>query len=334
MNLIVLLLPGVLDGSLGVTLDAALAANRLRRAAGQPDLFLVRQATPRGRTQHTAAGLRVGPLQPLPAVDKGDLIVVPGSNAATAPEVEAWLATPPVQQAARWLAQALDAGASVAAGCTGTFVLAEAGLLAGRHATTTWWLAPLFRQRYPDVTLDVEHMVVPAGRVTTAGAALAQADLMLALIGRFGSARLAAACTRYLLIDPRGLQSRYAVLNHLARADPFLVELEGLIEARLAQPESIDDLAAAMHVSARTLARRVQAAVGLSPVRLVQRVRIEHALHLLETSDLPIDDVAAQVGYADPATLRRLLKRSVGDGPSALRKRRRPASSVGRRPPT
>jgi transcriptional regulator GlxA family with amidase domain len=326
MKLHLVLLPGVLDGSLGVTLDAALAANRLRRASGQPDLFTVLRVTPRGRQVVTGAGLRVGPLDPLPAVGKGDLIVVPGANAATPPEVEAWLDSPPLRQATSWLAAAHNAGAHVAAGCTGSFVAAEAGLLTGGQATTTWWLAPLFRQRYPEVVLDLEHMVVNCGRVTTAGAALAQADLMLGLIGRFGSARLAAACARYLLMDQRETQSRYAVLRHLTRQEPFLMKLEKLIERRLAQPVAAAELAAAMHVSPRTLARRVQAAVGLSPLRLVQRLRTERALQLIEASDLPIDEVAARVGYTDAATLRRLLKRTVGASPGALRARRRPTA--------
>ncbi len=324
MNLHLLLLPRVLDGSVGVTLDAALAANRLRRASGQPDLFTIRRVAPRGRHAVTAAGLRVGPLDPLAAVGKGDLVVVPGANAATPPEVEAWLDSAPLRQATRWLAAAHDAGAHVAAGCTGTFVAAEAGLLGGRPATTTWWLAPLFRQRYSDVALDLEHMVVSCGRVTTAGAALAQVDLMLALISRFDSARLAAACTRYLLIERRETQSRYAVLSHLTRQDPFLMKLEKLIEGRLAQPLAVVELAVAMHVSPRTLARRVQTAVGLSPLRLVQRLRTERALQLIEASDLPIDEVAARVGYTDAATLRRLLKRNVGASPGALRAQRRP----------
>jgi transcriptional regulator GlxA family with amidase domain len=293
MRLLLLLLPRVLDGSLGVTLDAVNAANRLRRAAGQTDLFDAQCVAPRGKTALTGAGLRVGPLGALPEPASSDLVIVPGANAATPPELEAWLSLHEVRHAVRWLAEAAAAGAQVAAACTGTFVAAEAGLLDGHRATTTWWLAPLFRQRYPDVMLDLDHMVVTERRITTAGAALAQADLMLALIARHGSARLAAACARYLLIDRREQQSRYALLSHLTRQDPFLTRLEKLMEARLAQPQSAAEMAAAMHVSTRTLARRVQATVGLSPLRLLQRLRTERALQLIETSDLPIEEIAS-----------------------------------------
>lgn len=331
MRLILTLLPGVLDGSLGVALDAALAANRLRGMHGQPELFSLMLVAPRGRMQRTAAGLHVGPVGSLPDARKGDVVMVLGSNAATPAEVLAWLDSSDVRRATRWLAGLFDAGAQVAAACTGTFVAAEAGVLEGSSATTTWWLAPLFRQRYPGVVLDLEHMVVSAGRVTTAGAALAQADLMLALIGRLGSQRLAAACSRYLLLDQRLSQARYAMLSHLTRQDPFLVKLERLIERRLSEPLSVQALAAAMHVSQRTLARRVQAVAGLSPLRLVQRLRTERALQLIETSDLPIDEVASRVGYTDAATLRRLLKRHVGASPSALRSQRRASSVTGRR---
>ena len=99
-------------------------------------------------------------------------------------------------------------GAQVAAGCASTFLLGEAGLLQGRCATTTWWLAPHFRERFPGVELDMDRMVVADGPITTAGAALAQADLMLELVARHGSAELARQCARYLLLDRRTSQSR------------------------------------------------------------------------------------------------------------------------------
>jgi transcriptional regulator GlxA family with amidase domain len=187
----------------------------------------------------------------------------------------------------------------------------------------------MFRQRYPDIAVDLDHMVVTSGSIITAGAALAQADLMLALIGRLGSARLASACARYLLIDRRQSQSRFAVMSHLTRQDPFVLKLEKLMEAQLTQALTAEALAREMHVSTRTLARRVQVAVGLSPMRLLQRLRTERALHLIEASDLPIDEVAARVGYTDAATLRRLLKRSVGLSPSGLRAQRRSPGGSG-----
>ncbi len=116
-------------------------------------------------------------------------------------------------------------GACIAASCIGTFVLAETGLLDHREATTTWWLAPLFRQRYPHVRLDESRMLVSAGTVVTAGAAMGHLDLALWLI-RTVSPQLSALVSRYLLADIRSLQAPYIIPNHLAQADPLILRFE------------------------------------------------------------------------------------------------------------
>ena len=300
-----------------------------RRPHGEPaagvlrkkPIFEVVTATPRGATQTTAAGLRIGPATRLPAPCKSDLVVVPGGDAATAEELTSWLDARDVRTAAAWLARAAAAGAHVAANCNAVFLLAEAGLLKGQRATTTWWLSPVFRKLHPGTALDLHHMVVPSGQVTTAGAAFAQADLMLSLVRRFGSASLATQCTRYLLLDERLSQTRYAILRHVARQDDFLEKVERWLETHLSRPLDIAALATHMHVSYRTLVRRLQSSVGMSPIRLVQRMRVERALHLLETTRLSFGDIAVRVGYDDAAPLRRLLTRDLGLGPKALRSR-------------
>jgi transcriptional regulator GlxA family with amidase domain len=109
----------------------------------------------------------------------------------------------------------------IAAACTGTFVLAESGLLNGCEATTTWWLSPLFRQRYPHVKLDAHRIVVSSGSALTAGAALSHLDLALWLI-RNSSPELAALVARYLVFDTRLSQSAYAISDHLAHSDPLV----------------------------------------------------------------------------------------------------------------
>ena len=319
--MILLLLPEVLDGSLGVSLDVAHTANRLLASSGRQALFDVVSAAPRGTSQTTAAGLRIGPTAKLPAPLKGDLVVVPGGDAATADELAHWLDDRDVRAAANWLAHAAATGAHVAANCNAVFLLAGAGLLDGKRATTTWWLSTVFRKLHPNTTLDLDHMVVQSGHITTAGAAFAQADLMLSLVRRFGSASLATQCARYLLLDERQSQTRYAVLRHVARQDDFLEKVERWLETHLSQPFSVAALAKHMNVSYRTLVRRLQSSVGMSPIRLVQRVRVERALHLLETTRRTFIDIAGSVGYEHPAPLRRLLARDLAMGPKALRSR-------------
>ncbi len=319
----VLVLPGVLDLSLGITLDVMAAANRLRALRGGKPVFEVLRVSTGPRRVPTGTGMEVGPLVPF-AMPTGQgarqaLVVVPGANHATPPEVQAWVARPDTRRAIGWLAAMGNGGAQIAAGCASTFLAAEAGLLSGRSATTTWWLAPYFRERFASVDLDMERMVVTDGRITTAGAALAQADLMLALVAQHGGPALARECARYLLLDRRMSQSRYAIASHLTQQTPVMQRADRWIRKHLASPITLGAMAAALHMTPRTLARHFAAAAGQSPIRYVQRLRVEQAVLLLETGTAPLDEVAAQVGYADASMLRRLLLRETGVTPSLLR---------------
>src|SRR2546429_1162470 len=138
-----------------------------------------------------------------------ELVIVPGLGTASADELETKLKNPMCRRAVDMLARAHATGAMLAASCASTFLLAEAGLLDGRRATTTWWLAPLFRQRYPAVELLTEQMVVTDWPIATGGAAMAQMDLMLAVVGRFAGPSLAKACASYLLLDGRRSQAPF-----------------------------------------------------------------------------------------------------------------------------
>ncbi len=194
------------------------------------------------------------------------------------------------------LQDAAEAGTLLAASCSSVFLLGAAGLLKGRRATTSWWLAPLLGRRHPDLTIDPDQLIVEDRHVITAGAAMAQMDLMLALITRFAGAKLAALCARYLLLDERRSQSRYMALGFLAARDPVVARAEAWTEKHLGVPFSINDLACAVGLAPRTFARRVSGAVGMSPVRFVQRLRVEAAVHLIETTRLSIEEIANQFG--------------------------------------
>ena len=223
------------------------------------------------------------------------------------------LARPDIRDATAALQQWAGQGAIMSAACIGTFVLAEAGLLDHREATTTWWLAPLFRTRYPSVRLDESHMLVKSGKVVTAGAALSHMDLALWLI-RQHSPRLAAVTAKYLIVDSRPSQSAYVLTDHLIHNDPVVERFERWARTRLAHGFSLDEAAKAVASSKRTLARRMQAVLGKSPLSYVQSLRVERAVHLLKTSDASVDEIAARVGYADGVTLRTLLRRQLGHG--------------------
>jgi len=205
------------------------------------------------------------------------------------------------------------------AACVGTFVLAESGLLDGQRATTTWWLAPMFRRRYPQVALEESHMIVRSGPMVTAGAALSHMDLALYLI-RGVSPKLASLTAQYLIVDSRPAQSAYALTDHLVHDDPIVQRFERWARARLTRGFSLDEAAKATGASKRTLARRMQTVLGKSPLSYFQTLRVERAVHLLKTDQASLDDIAGRVGYADAATLRMLLRRRLHLGVREIRR--------------
>jgi transcriptional regulator GlxA family with amidase domain len=197
--------------------------------------------------------------------------------------------------------------------------MAESGLLSGHHATTTWWLAPFFRERYPDVLLDESNMIVKSGKLVTAGAALSHIDLALWLI-RGVSPKLAALTAKYLIVDSRPSQSAYALTDHLVHSDPLVERFEAWARSRLKLGFSLDEAAKAAGCSKRTLARRLESVLGKSPLSYFQSLRVERAVHLLKTSDASVDEIAERVGYAEGGVLRVLLRRSLGMGIREIRR--------------
>lgn len=205
------------------------------------------------------------------------------------------------------------------AACIGTFVMAESGLLDGQHATTTWWLAPLFRKRYPAVLLDESNMIVKSGKFVTAGAALSHMDLALWLV-RGISPELSSLVAKYLIVDSRPSQSAYALTDHLVHSDPLVQRFESWARARLADGFSLDKAAKAVGASKRTLARRLHSVLGKSPLSYFQSLRVERAVHLLKTSNATVEEVAERVGYNDGTTLRVLLRRQLQRGVNEIRR--------------
>lgn len=318
MKLSVLALDGCFDTGLSAILDAFTTANELAElqqpgAGPRFDISVIGMR----REVHTGLGMRV-PVKPVSAMGNPDWVVLPAIATKMPEQLLPALARPDVRDALALLRDSHGGGARIAAACIGTFVLAESGLLNGHEATTSWWLAPLFRQRYPEVRLDSARMMVPSGSFTTAGAAMGHLDLALWLLGQ-ASPALAAVVVRYLLVDARPSQAPYMIPNHLARADPLVERFERWARDRLAQGFSLDDAADALATSTRTLQRRMEAVLGKSPLSYFQDLRVERAVHLLRTSHLNIDAIALEVGYEDGATLRTLLRRRLGRGVKALR---------------
>jgi transcriptional regulator GlxA family with amidase domain len=317
MNIYVLALDGVFDLGLSALLDGFQTANELIDMVGMSvPRFEVKVVGVR-KTVRTAHGLTV----PVRTVGRGrpDYVIVPAIACKTLPTLKAALARPDVRDTVKVLQKWASNGAILAAACAGTFVLAESGLLNQHRATTTWWLAPVFRERYPQVLLDESSMVVKSGKVVTAGAALGHMDLALWLI-RTVSPELASLTARYLIVESRPSQTAYALTDHLVYSDPVVQAFERWARTRLARGFSLDRAAKAVGTSKRTLTRRLQTVLGKSPVAYIQSLRVERAVHLLKTSKASVEEIAAQVGYKDGGTLRVLLRRQLNLGLNEIRR--------------
>ena len=220
-----------------------------------------------------------------------------------------------------WLKTWHAGGARVASSCVGAFLLAEAGLLDGRPATTHWMFADTLRTLYPSVKVTSDRLIVDAGDAITCGGATTFLSLVIYLVERFGGHERAAVARKVLLIDG----GRTSQLPYLAYTpvrdygDEFVQRVHDYIDSHLGDPIRSDDLAQTFGVSPRTLARRFQAATHGTVNAYVQQARILLAKKLLETTDLPIEQIRNATGYLDPASFRRVFRQAAGISPRQYR---------------
>ena len=294
---------------------------------GQPmaPRFRVRAVSLDGHATRHSIPVQLQPEGTLASVKKTDLIVVPtaefdldASNRANAVLIP-WLR--------RWYAR----GASVAGICTGVSLLAEAGLLDGRPATTHWAMVGEFRRRYPAVDWQPDRFVTESGRIFCGGGVYSAIDLSLYLVERYGGHELAVETAKALLLEtPRMWQSTYgAEPPRSAHDDDAIKRAQDWLFRNFKQEVSLDDLAARVGMSPRNFARRFTAATGETPLGYLHRLRIDAARHLLETRGKSIADVSQAVGYDNLGFFRRLFKRHTGAPPQAYRARFGPGRARG-----
>jgi transcriptional regulator GlxA family with amidase domain len=253
-------------------------------------------------------------------LNRDEMWLVPGIGISSAAQASERLDQADAQVAAALLKKVSHAGCRIAASCSAVLLLQHAGLLAGKRVTTAWWLAPLLQQRESTCQIDANRMVVSDGRLVTAGAALAQTDLMLHLLREHFGIKLADAVARLLLIDKRQSQAPFIVPQAYASGNQLVAQLSARFEKTLPTPPSLPLLAQEMGMSERTLARHIRAATGRTPLALLQSIRIHQAQALLQNSRLSVDEIAARVGYQDATALRRLLKTTMQSTPRQIRR--------------
>lgn len=222
-----------------------------------------------------------------------------------------------------WLVMQWKSGVSLASNCTGTFLLAETGLLNGREATTTWWLERQFHKRYPKVKLNSRAMITDQDGLLCAGAMTAHQNMAVHLIERYCSADIATQCAKAMLIDTSDkAQSPYqTMLSADTTGDPMVAKAQYWLQTHLQTGVDQVTLAKKMGVSQRTLIRRFKLELGVTPITYLQNVRISAAKQLLENTAMPLPEVIDQVGYSDLSSFSRLFKQRIGLTPAGYRQR-------------
>jgi transcriptional regulator GlxA family with amidase domain len=310
----------------GVTglMDVFNIANQLWQMTEQAEtrLFEWRLVSATGEPVLSSVALPLAVHGRLSPDDHPDIILIPAVHYQTDEQLLAQIKTVS-QTCGDWLWQQYQRQVLLAACCTSTFVLAETDLLNQKQATTSWWLGRLFQEQYPKVNLCLDALITEDSGLWCAGAIAAHMDMGLRLVEKFAGRYLALLCAKTMLIDAnRTAQSPYMILQtQLNHRDDLVFQVQSYMQENLQQNFNIKDIAAKFEVSQRTLVRRFDRAIGDTPVVYWQKLRVETAKRLLETTQHSFAEIVAQVGYTDVSSFRRLFIRHVQLSPSQYRQR-------------
>ncbi|WP_344222722.1 GlxA family transcriptional regulator [Kribbella sancticallisti] len=271
----------------------------------------VRVCTPDPGVVESNASMQVVVPLDLGALDDADTVIVTGTGARTDADIR-------VLQALR---QAADCGVRIASICTGAFVLAQAGLLDGRRATTYWVQSGAFARRFPAVEVQPDVLFVEDGQIFTSAGAAAGIDLCLHLIRRDFGAAVANTAARFTVVAPvrHGGQAQFIEAPLPKENAISLAATRAWALERIEEPITLSDLARHARVSVRTLTRRFHAETGVSALQWLLHQRLERARELLESTDLPLDQVARRSGLGTADSLRRHALRRFSLTPTAYR---------------
>ncbi len=243
-------------------------------------------------------------------------VVLPPSIIEPVPEQ----LTAPISE---WLRERHDHGATMCSVCAGSFVLAEAGLLKGRDATTHWMFETRMAQRFPDIKVDADKMVIDDGDIITAGGIMAWTDLGLRIVHRVMGPTLMMETARILLIDPPSReQSFYSVfVPNLTHGDAQILKVQHWLQKTGARDVDMAAMSKMAGMEERTFLRRFSKATGHKPTEYCQQVRVAKAREMLEFTQQNIEQVTWSVGYEDPSAFRKVFQKIVGLGPGEYRQR-------------
>lgn len=318
-QILILVYPGVALGQLTGMAEMFRFANELAR-------YLEPTATERyrvgfyqlgGGATYQADALQIACLTALPS--RIDALLIPGSYAHQSTELSQVTAL--FCRHSAWFAELAASGTLIGAGCNGSFALAATGLLNEGQATTCWFLSEYFQHLFPKVQLQVEATVCRSGACFTAGATSAYLQLCLQLITEFDGSRFSRQLAKIMLVEPAfhsqaPFMSVQQMVNH---QDDRIAEVQLYLRKHLAEPLDLQHLAQRFAMSGRTLIRRFKSATGDTPMAWLQKLRIDKAKNLLETTLLPLEQLTQQVGYEDVSSFRKLFQQYTQMTPKAYR---------------
>ncbi|CAA0085209.1 HTH-type transcriptional regulator CdhR [BD1-7 clade bacterium] len=284
--------------------------------AGWKDLFALANRV----TEEDAAEARFivdcAHVDHLPANAAYTLVLLP-------PSVEGDYYCTPANALIDWLLQRHRQGSVLCSACAGSFILAATGLVDGRPVTTHWALANELADAYPQLRLDAQEILVNDGDIISAGGLMSWVDLGLEIVAQYAGAATMRKLGRYMIVDTAKRQQQYysSFSPRFDHGDAAVVKAQHFLQQHYTKPLRIPDLAKHTHLSERTLLRRFTENTELSPLMYLQRVRVQKACDLLESSQQSIESITYQVGYNDVSAFRKIFKRTMGLSPAEFRLR-------------
>ena len=320
LKVVITAFPGAMSSAIAGVVDLLASSGLIWNVIqGNPSerYFSVRIASEDGKPVRCVNGIELSAHMSFADIDHTDILIVP---TIASPISEVLNKEQALQDLLR---RAADKEWTVCGNCTGNFLLANAGILDGRKATTHWGYRDTFAERYPEVLLAADQLITRDGDIYCAGGGLSWFDLTLHLIERFVSHEVAMQTAKAFVFDYRRDSQLSYSLMRLSRPhkDDRISEIQAWLDDHYASKVKVDELANQFGMSKRTLIRRFNSALAMSPNSYIQTVRIEAARKLLEETDRTVDVVMNEVGYEDGSSFRRLFRSKTGLTPTEYRRR-------------
>jgi transcriptional regulator GlxA family with amidase domain len=315
MKIGILAYNGCTSSMIAGVLDILSFANSHHKSRSKKNLFEVEIVTETGELVNGFSKFPISAQKSIHAKHKYDLIYVPGFVG----DVEELLLRQ--QKLINWLARQYKKGTILSAACNGNFLLAEAGVLNGKRATTHWSLIDTFRERYKKISLEPEKIIIDNGSILSAAGVTAYFNLALFLVERYGSKELALTSAKVFLVDSgRKIQTPYQMYqvskNH---GDPEIVNVQDWLETNFNENITLEKMMAVCNLGKKTLVRRFKKVTGETPLIYLQKLRIENAKRLLESQRDSFNEITWKVGYNDASSFHKVFKSATGLTPIEYR---------------